>query len=303
MRITLKQLTYFKALAEQQNFRRAAEVSHVSQPALSVQIQELERILGGALVERQPRRVILTPLGRDTLASATRILAEVTQLEQGGRAGLGGTLRLGVIPTIAPYLLPEALAALRASDISLGVDVTEGKTERILAMLSEGALDACILALPTERPGLFEAELFEDRFLLAGHAKRLADLGPVPRPEGLGESQLLLLEDGHCLTDQALAVCGRGRGHGRINTGASSLPTLSRLVEAGFGFTLMPELAAPTECAASPNLGLRRFDEPQPARRIGLVRRSSSTGAWFDDLAETLRGVGASLIANAQKVV
>lgn len=301
MKITLRQLSYFSALAEQQNFRRAAEVSHVSQPALSVQIQELERSLGGPLVERHARRVTLTPLGRRTLDVARRVLAEVQQLEQSAQTGPGGTLRLGVIPTIAPYFLPEALAAIRASDISLSVEVTEGKTDRILDMLTDGALDACILALPTERADLAEAPLFEDRFLLAGSATGLAELGPVPHPEGLAESQLLLLEDGHCLTEQALAVCGRGRGHGRINTGASSLPTLSRLVEAGFGFTLMPELAAATECAAAPGLVLRRFAAPEPSRQIGLVSRAATSGAWLAELTETLQQVGQRLVARARR--
>lgn len=301
MKVTLRQLSYFKALAEQQNFRRAAEVSHVSQPALSVQIQELERALGGTLVERQARSVTLTPLGRRTLEVATRVLAEIAQLEQAVQTGPGVTLRLGVIPTIAPYFLPEALAAIRATDISLGLDVTEGKTDRILDMLGDGALDACILALPAERAGLTEVPLFEDRFLLAGSAARLAELGPVPRPEGLAESQLLLLEDGHCLTEQALAVCGRGRGHGRINTGASSLPTLSRLVEAGFGYTLMPELAAGTECAAAPGLVLRRFDAPEPSRQIGMVHRAATSGVWLDGIIATLRGVGQRFVSRADE--
>ncbi|WGW03132.1 hydrogen peroxide-inducible genes activator [Tropicibacter oceani] len=303
MNITLKQLTYFKALAEQGNFRRAAEQCHVSQPALSVQIQELERSLGGALVERQTRGLLLTPLGREVLETAQRVLSDIAQLERSAhnRLGLGGALRLGVIPTIAPYLLPEALAALRSADISLDVQITEGKTDRILDLLAEGALDACILALPSERDGLEERALFEDRFLLAGSAGRLESLGPDINPEGLGDSQLLLLEDGHCLTDQALAACGRGRGHARIHMGASSLPTLTRLVEAGFGLTLMPELAAATERAVAPGMGLRRFDGVQPSRRVGLVRRATRQPApWFDALADTLAQVGSGLVNDAR---
>ncbi|WP_425101268.1 LysR substrate-binding domain-containing protein [Tropicibacter sp. S64] len=306
MTITLKQLSYFKALAEQGNFRRAADQCFVSQPALSVQIQELERSLGAPLVERQSRRLLLTPLGREVLATAQRVLAEIADLEQAAqnRLGLGGVLRLGVIPTIAPYLLPEALAALRASDISLDVQITEGKTDRVLDHLAEGALDACILALPTERAGLEERLLFEDRFLLAGSAARLAALGEGISPEGLSESQILLLEDGHCLTDQALAVCGRGRGHQRIHMGASSLPTLTRLVEAGFGLTLMPELAASAERALAPGLCLRRFAAPEPSRAIGLVRRATRQPAgWFTELAQTLEHVGQGLMAQAHRAV
>ncbi|MFZ7089696.1 hydrogen peroxide-inducible genes activator [Primorskyibacter sp. 2E233] len=305
MSITFKQLTYFKALAEQGNFRRAAEQCCVSQPALSVQIQELERSLGGPLVERQARQLHLTPLGREVLETAQRVLSEISQLEHSAhsRLGLGGALRLGVIPTIAPYLLPEVLAALRSADISLDVQITEGKTDRILDMLSDGGLDACILALPAERDGLEERVLFTDRFLLAGSAARLDSLGPDLSPDGLGDSQLLLLEDGHCLTDQALAVCGRGRGHARIHMGASSLPTLTRLVEAGFGLTLMPELAATTECAVAPGIALRRFDGAEPSRAIGLVRRATRQSApWFDELAQTLSGVGTRLVSDAKQL-
>ncbi|MFW2541664.1 LysR substrate-binding domain-containing protein [Primorskyibacter sp. 2E107] len=305
MTITLRQLTYFKALAEQGNFRRAAEQCFVSQPALSVQIQELERNLGAPLVERQSRRLLLTPLGREVLETARRVLSEISDLEHSAqnRLGLGGVLRLGVIPTIAPYLLPEALAALRASDISLDVQITEGKTDRLLDHLAEGGLDACILALPTERSGLEERPLFTDRFLLAGSAARLEALGDVISPDGLSDTQILLLEDGHCLTDQALAVCGRDRGHQRIHMGASSLPTLTRLVEAGFGLTLMPELAAPSERALAPGLCLRRFDAPEPSRSVGLVRRATRQQAgWFEELAQTLETVGRDLVAAAQTV-
>lgn len=301
MKITLRQLSYFKALAEQGGFRLAADVCHVSQPALSVQIQELERTLGGALVERRTRNLILTPLGRETLTTAQNVLAAVDRLEERARnrKGLGGTLNLGIIPTVAPYLLPEALAALRSDDISLDVQIAESKTDRLLDMLAEGTLDAAIMALPAGRDSLEEVPLFEDRFLLAATAPRLAELAAVIRPEGLGESQLLLLEDGHCLTDQALAVCGRGRGHARINMGASSLATLSRLVAAGFGMTLMPELSAPSEMAAAPGLTVRRFASPEPSRTIGLVRRAGGEASWFDRLATTLGAVGRRLVSDA----
>ncbi|MBS0123010.1 LysR substrate-binding domain-containing protein [Thetidibacter halocola] len=298
MKITFRQLAYFRALAEQGSFRGAAEFCHVSQPALSVQIQELEKALGGPLVERRTRRLLLTPLGREVLDTARRVLSEMAQLEERARlrAGLGGTLNLGMIPTVAPYLLPPALAALRASDISLDVQISEAKTERLLDMLAEGALDAAVIALPADRDGLEAAALFEDRFLLAGTEARLDALGAMPRPDLLGDSPLLLLEDGHCLTDQALAVCGRGRGHARIDMGASSLATLSRLVAAGFGLTLMPELAAASERAAAPGLALRRFAPPEPSRTIGLVRRAGAEAAdWFTRLSETLRAAGAGL--------
>ncbi|MCA0995739.1 LysR substrate-binding domain-containing protein [Alloyangia pacifica] len=304
MPVTLRQLSYFKALAEQRNFRRAAETCHVSQPALSVQIRELEAALNGPLVERHARDVVLTPFGREVLDSAERVLSEIAGLEQAARrrAGLAGRLSLGVIPTIAPYFLPEALAALRAEDISLDVEVTEAKTERLLAQLASGALDAALVALPIEDEGIEVLPLFEDRFLLAGSAARLDQIARVSSPEGLAESQLLLLEDGHCLTDQALAVCGRGRGNARINMGATSLSTLSRLVAAGFGLTLMPELAALTELRASPGMRLRRFARPEPSRLVALARRASShQEGWFTELADILQTVGDDLVARVRQ--
>ena len=306
MNITLRQLSYFKALAEQRNFGRAADMVHVSQPALSVQIRELERTLGADLVERQARGVVLTPFGRRILSHAEGILAATQALEDAARwrGGLAGQLRLGLIPTIAPYILPATLEALRSRDISLDVQVQEAKTGRLLADLRGGVLDAAVIALPSGEEGLIEVPLFEDRFLLAGTGARLETLGQEAealRPLGLGASQLLLLEEGHCLTDQALEVCGRGRGHAQINMGASSLSTLSRLVAAGFGLTMMPELAALQEQRAAPNMRLMRFSAPEPARRIGLVRREASLDdGWFTALADVLREVRQALVAEAR---
>ncbi|MDT8326235.1 MAG: LysR substrate-binding domain-containing protein [Roseovarius sp.] len=306
MNLTLRQLSYFKALSEQRNFGRAAEVVSISQPALSVQIREMEAALGEKLVERRARDVVLTPFGRLILTHATRVLDEMRALTEAARwqNGLTGRLSLGVIPTIAPYMLPAALEALRSRDISLDVQVREAKTDQLVAEVQAGQLDAAILALPVAAEGLTEWPLFEDRFLLAGTEARLAALGPAAetlRPAALDHSPLLLLEDGHCLTDQALEVCGRGRGHAQIDMGASSLATLSRLVEAGFGLTLMPEIAAMVEQRAAPGMHLRRFCTPEPARKIALVRRQSSQNeAWFAKLAEVLRSVGQSLIDRAR---
>ncbi|SEO27349.1 LysR family transcriptional regulator, hydrogen peroxide-inducible genes activator [Salinihabitans flavidus] len=308
MKITLRQLSYFKALAEHRNFGRAALSCNVSQPALSVQIRELEAHLGGPLVERHARGVVLTPFGRQALHHAESMLREAEALERAARwrEGLAGHLSLGVIPTVAPYLLPDALAALRTRDISLDLYVREGKTAVLLAMLQSGALDAVVMALPAEVDGLTAEPLFEDRFLLAGTPERVAALAggdSVLRPTGLEAHQLLLLEDGHCLTDQALDVCGRGRGHAQIDMGASSLATLSRLVAAGFGLTLMPELAAPVEATATPGLALHRFGAPEPARQIGLVRRRGSfDDGWFSELAGVLREVGAALVERTRDV-
>lgn len=302
MNITLRQISYFKALAEQRNFGRAAEVVNISQPALSVQIKELENTLGQKLVERRARDVVLTPFGRLILSHAVRVLDEVQALTEAARwqGGLAGRLSLGIIPTIAPYILPGVLEALRSRDISLDVQVREAKTDQLIADVQNGQLDAAIMARPVTSEGLTERLLFEDRFLLAGTPVRLAALGKEAealRPTSLAHSPLLLLEDGHCLTDQALEVCGRGRGHAQIDMGASSLGTLSRLVAAGFGLTLMPEIAAATELRAAPGIYLRRFAPPEPARQIVLVRRHSTHNeVWFEKLAEVLESAGRSLI-------
>lgn len=306
MNVTLRQLTYFHALAEHRHFGRAAEAVHISQPALSVQIKELEASLGARLVERQARDVLLTPFGRRVLAQAEVILREVRVLHEAARwkGGLSGQLTLGVIPTIAPYLLPGALAALRMRDIHLDVQVQEGKTVRLLEALKAGQLDAAVMALPAGEEGLIEEPLFEDRFLLAGTQARLAALGnpETLRPTELRPAHLLLLEDGHCLTDQALEVCGQSRAQSQINMGASSLATLTRLVAAGFGLTLMPELAALSERQAAPDMHLLRFCAPEPARVIGLVRRATSVDdGWFNDLATILRDTGGALIRTARQ--
>ncbi|WP_324754605.1 hydrogen peroxide-inducible genes activator [Roseovarius sp. Pro17] len=306
MNVTLRQLTYFRALAEHRHFGRAAAAVSISQPALSVQIRELEGALGQPLVERRARDVVLTPFGRLMLSHAEVVGEGVRSLEDAARwhDGLSGRLRLGLIPTLAPYLLPGALEALRSGDISMDVQVQEAKTDRLITDLAAGRLDAAVMALPVDASGLIAQPLFEDRFLLAGSAARLAAIGKeieTLRPEGLGAQQLLLLEDGHCLTDQALELCGRGRGHAQIDMGASSLATLTRLVAAGFGLTLMPELAAEVEVRGAPGVRLVRFAAPEPARTICLVRRSSTTGeGWFAQLAVVLTDVGTQITRAAR---
>ncbi|SFR18205.1 hydrogen peroxide-inducible genes activator [Poseidonocella sedimentorum] len=309
MAITLRQLSYFRALAEQGSFVRAAEAVHVSQPALSVQIRDLETALGGPLVERGGRKVVLTTFGREALAQAERVLAEVNKLEQSARwrGGLSGKLSIGLIPTVAPYILPGALEALRSRDISLDVQVLEAKTERLVADLRRGALDAAVIAVPAEVDGLVEEPLFEDRFLLAGSQSRLAPYrgDPLPlRPAQIGTNALLLLEDGHCLTDQALDVCQLDRNTSQISMGASSLATLCRLVEAGFGLTLLPELALASEAPQLTRLETRRFTAPEPARTIGLVRRAGAIDdGWFTALAEILRRVGGDIVMRTRQPI
>ncbi|WP_170463972.1 hydrogen peroxide-inducible genes activator [Ruegeria arenilitoris] len=302
MNFTLRQLQYFSAVADQRNFGRAAQVCHVSQPALSVQIKSLEETLGGPLFERQARDILLTPLGRDVLDYARQVLGAADRLDQFAKDNSSGhrSLSIGIIPTIAPYLLSGVLAGLRTTDVSLRVQIREARTERLLAMLRAGEIDAGVMALPSGGSEMFELPLFEDRFFLAGSAGRLQTVPTNPdalRPIDLQKAQLMLLDDGHCLTDQALEVCGQDRSSGLINMGASSLATLSRLVADGFGLTLMPELAARSETEAVPGLKLMRFGAPQPARTVGLVRRlSTGREDWFDSLAEVIRRVGEEIV-------
>ncbi|MFN4058760.1 MAG: hydrogen peroxide-inducible genes activator [Roseinatronobacter sp.] len=304
MKITLRQLAYFRALAQARNFGRAAELVNVSQPALSMQIRELEAVLGVDLVERLPRDVRLTRAGRDVLARAERILAEAAELEsQARRQGLTGALTLGMIPTIAPYLLPGTLARLRAGDITRDLRLREALTADLLLGLREGRLDAIVLADPAPAPDLVAAPLFTDHFVLAGSPARLGVLTSTPSPKALKPDHLLLLDEGHCLADQALEVCAFDRSATRLDLGASSLSTLCGLVAQGFGLTLLPELALQAEAQGNPALTLRRFKAPEPARHVALLRRASSEGgAWFDDLAGHLRAAASDLLIAAKQV-
>jgi LysR family hydrogen peroxide-inducible transcriptional activator len=304
MKITLRQLAYFRALATARNFGRAAEMMNVSQPALSMQIKELEGILGVDLVERLPRDVRLTRAGREVLDRATRVLAEAHELEATARLqGLQGALTLGIIPTIAPYLLPGALARLRAADISRDLRLREAQTASLLADLRDGGLDAIVLADPAPAPDLVGVPVSQDSFVLAGSKARLDSLPADLRPDGLNPDTVLLLDDGHCLADQARAVCELGRHRGRLDLGASSLSTLCGLVGQGFGVTLLPEIALPAEMRGAADLALRRFGTPEPARALVLLRRATSEGgAWFDDLATHLRSAAQELSEQARAI-
>lgn len=308
MNVTLRQLAYFIALAETRHFGRAAKAVHVTQPALSTQIRELEDRLGAPLVDRSGRAFRLTPAGQEVLGSARRIMAEMERMHTAARwqEGLAGRLKLGIIPTVAPYLLPEALPRLRARDVTLDLRLREAQTEVLLAELADGLLDAVVIALPSGLPDLVEEPLFADRFLLAGGAAQVAEVrasGRGPRPGELNPARLLLLDEGHCLADQALEVCGTSRAATRVDLGASSLATLCGLVAAGFGQTLLPELALATETAAAPDMGVIRFAAPEPMRVIGLVRRDlGGPDGWFRELGQMLGEAGAALLERAEAV-
>ena len=304
MNVTLKQLRYFVALAEEGSFGGAAARVNISQPAVSLQIKELESACGHVLIDRAPRKLTLTRAGQLMLDHAHRVLAEVNDLEQALRwqDGLSGKLNLGIIPTVAPYLLPQALTRLRSADLTLDIRVREAQTDVLLKELLAGRLDAAVMALPIAAAGVATHVMFQDHFLLAGSVDRLAHLdaqGGLMSPTELNPTQLLLLDEGHCLADQALEVCGLQGRRPAVDLGASSLNTLCGLVAEGFGLTLLPELAQPTEQAAAPGLALRRFNAPQPHREIALcVRSQNQSGGWVFDLTSLLQDAGRALLAN-----
>lgn len=307
MKITLKQLHYFRALAQTRNFGRAAELVNVTQPALSMQIRELEAALGVQLVERLPRDLRLTREGRAVLERTERVLSEAMELEASAKhASLGAALNVGMIPTVAPYLLAGTLARLRAADITRDLRLREAQTADLLLALRDGRLDAVVLADPPQAPDLHVLPLFRDHFLLAGSKARLENLGAgseTLRPVALRPDHLLLLDEGHCLADQALEFCQLDRRQTRLDLGASSLATLCGLVAEGFGLTFLPEIALPAETAAAPDMHLRRFQQPEPSRGLALVRRETSEGGvWFEDLHRHLCDAGAELLARAARI-
>lgn len=300
MSISLRQLSYFVALVDARHFGRAAACVNISQPALSMQIRELETTLGAPLVERGPREIRLTRAGRDLEPRARRILAEVRELEAAARRGLGGRVHLGIIPTVAPYLLARALPELRADPATRDLRLREAPTDVLLAALASGQLDAVVIATPAPDADHVVVDLFEDRFLLAGRADRIAALTAPEtlRPRAIDPDQLLLLDEGHCLADQALEVCALDRGARRFDLGAASLTTLCGLVAQGLGLTFLPELAVATEAAANPGMSVIRFAAPEPARRIAIVCRAATDGSgWFDDLAAVLGRAGQAVTA------
>ncbi|TKA95039.1 LysR family transcriptional regulator [Cereibacter changlensis] len=307
MALTLRQLGYFLALAEERHFGKAAERVHVTQPALSMQIREMEDALGTQLFERSPRDIRLTPAGREVETRARRILGQVSELEAVARQqGLVGRINLGVIPTVAPYLLPEVLPLLRASDITRDLRLREATTDLLLAGLDRGQLDAVVIAEPPSAAGLVLAPLFTDRFLLAGRRsvlEGLADGAEALRPVTLDPDQLLLLDEGHCLADQALEVCGMTRRQSRLDLGASSLTTLCGLVGQGLGMTFLPEIALRQEQAATPGMAVTRFAAPEPSRQIVLARRATSSASdWFDELVSVFSRAGQGLTAQARLI-
>lgn len=277
--VTLRQLRYLDALARLRHFGRAAEACAVTQPALSMQIQELEQQLGLMLVERTRSGVRLTDKGMEIAARAARILADVRDLVEYARhAGtvLEGTLKLGVIPSMAPYLLPPLLPLVRSEYPDLELQLRETQTVPLTHELVDGKLDVLLLALPIKHPEVETMRLFDDRFLLAmPKGRRLS--GRVRATRDLIEHErLLLLEEGHCLRDQALTYCNLTQTSAVNTFGASSLSTIVEMVAAGMGITLLPEMCLGVE-ARGRDLKLIRFVEPEPFRTVGLAWRTTSS--------------------------
>ncbi len=276
--ISFRQLRYFDALARTLHFSRAAEQCAVTQPALSMQIQELEKELGTVLIERTRTGAKLTPEGEEVARRVSLILASVRDLTDYGRHSgriLTGSLRLGVIPTIAPYALPELLPKLRSAYPDLDLHLREAQTQYLLADLAGGRLDAVLLSLPINEPEIETLELFDDSFVLAMPSSRPIPAKALATPKLFENERLLLLEEGHCLRDQALSFCSLKQVQNLNTFGTTSLSTLVQMVANGYGVTLLPEMSLKTEARRS-DIRLLRFVEPQPSRKIGLAWRQSS---------------------------
>jgi LysR family transcriptional regulator, hydrogen peroxide-inducible genes activator len=305
--ITLRQLRYLSALAKHGHFGRAAEACAVTQPALSMQIRDLERTLGVAVVERRPGDVMLTDTGREIARRGEEVLAASRDLvdfakHRGGL--LMGRLMLGVIPSLAPYLLPRILPLLQTRFPELQLELRETQTSQLLEDIKSGALDAAMLALPVREADIDTIALFEDLFLLAVPSGDPRPATARVAAEDIDQSRLILLEDGHCLRDQALAFCAtaaRGRAGG-MAFGASSLTTVMQMVANGYGVTLIPQIAADVE-RRDARVKFLRLQNPEPGRSIGLVfRHTSPRKADFAALGKVVKeSLDVSPVAKASK--
>jgi LysR family hydrogen peroxide-inducible transcriptional activator len=288
--ITLRQLRYLAALARNRHFGKAAEECAVTQPALSMQIRELERELGVDLIERRPGEIAVTETGIEVARRADHILAATRDLVDFARHRdvLSGPLKLGIIPTLAPYLLPRVLPLLQARYAALRLDVRETQTDTLVEELAAGALDCLLLAMPLEGADVETIALFDDRFLLAAPAAE-----PLPKRRvtvaDVDQRRLILLEEGHCLREQALAFCASKTRDTPAGLGATSLATVMQMVANGYGVTLVPEIAADVEVRDA-RVKLTRFAAPEPGRVIGLAfRRTSPRRKDFNALGAVVK--------------
>ncbi|WP_417524362.1 hydrogen peroxide-inducible genes activator [Marinovum sp.] len=291
--LTLRQLRYFEALARHGHFGQAAAACSVSQPALSVQIKDMEESLGAPLFERGTRQVRLTGFGEALAPRVRDILGAVDELGEVARATRGrlvGRLRIGVIPTVAPYLLPRVIGALTQGYPGIDLHIRETLTETLIEELGTGRIDTAIVALPISERGLTEVALFDEEFMLVRPAR---DAGkPVPDREKLREMRLLLLEEGHCFRDQALSFCNIRSALSRDGLDGSSLTTLVQMVGAGIGVTLIPEMAVAVE-TRSADVAVSPFTDARPSRTIGMIwRKTSPLAAQLTELSEVVRAAG-----------
>jgi LysR family hydrogen peroxide-inducible transcriptional activator len=293
--VSLRQLRYLESLAETRHFGHAAEACAVSQPALSMQIKELEDELKISLVERRKTGIELTEQGEEIARRARVILASVRDLVDYAKhqeGVLSGVLKLGAIPSIAPYLLPAALPELQRRFPALNLQLRETLTANLVRELVTGDLDLILIALPIDDPEVETLHLFGDRFILATKATRRNQRLRRASADMLTHDRLLLLEEGHCLRDQALSYCHMLTPEARNSFGASSLATIVQMVANGYGITLLPEMAVASEIHTGGDIRLLRFHAPEPKREIGLAwRKTSPRKGDFIQFAELLRDV------------
>ena len=303
--ISLKQLRYFETVARTKHFGKAAEQCAVTQPALSMQIQELEKTLGVQLIERSRSGVMLTEAGRDIARRASRVLADTRDIVDFARTQgnlLAGPLHFGVIPSIAPYVLPALLPLVRDRFPDLDLHLRETQTHNLVDELLDGALDLLLLALPVENSEIETIKLFNDRFLLALPKSRQLTNRVRVTADLLQQDRLLLLEEGHCLRDQALSFCNLRRIDNIDTFGASNLSTIVQMVANGLGMTLLPELSIKLECRHD-DIKLMRFTEPQPRRVVGLAwRKSSPRKRHFVELGKLITQATSGQMLASEKV-
>jgi LysR family hydrogen peroxide-inducible transcriptional activator len=276
--MTLRQLRYLRALAQHRHFGRAAGACAVTQPALSMQIRELEKELAVELVERRPGEVMLTEIGAEVVRRAELLLAAERDLVDFARhrgGPLTGRLQLGVIPTLAPYLLPKILPVIQQRYPDLRIELRETQTRVLVEELIRGTLDVLLLALPVGEPEIETMRLFDDPFLLAVPANDPRPATARVSARDIDPHELILLEEGHCLRDQALAYCADARRDNALGLGATSLATVMQMVANGYGVTLVPQVAVDVE-VRDERVKLLRFAPPPPGRSIGLAWRATS---------------------------
>lgn len=291
--MNIRDLQYLVTLADLKHFGRAAEACFVSQPTLSTQIRKLEDELGVQIFERAPRKVLLTEVGKELVERAKMVLRDVEQIREVAKRTKdphSGSVRLGVFPTLGPYLLPHIVPPIHQQFPNLELLLFEEKTEELMRQLAEGRLDAALLALPLDDDSMQVETLFEEPFVMALPSEHELNSQQQINLQDIANETVLLLEDGHCLRDQALEVCQLAGASEKREFRATSLETLRQMVAASVGITLLPCLAVKPPIAATQNLKLIPFEDPAPSRTIGLVwRRSSALGPFLTELAQVIK--------------